>query len=228
MRAVEKVYLALRDGIAGGTFAPGERLGEVELAERLGVSRTPVREALRRLESEGLIETLPNRGARVRSWTMYEITEVYELRALLESRAAGRAARFRTEDESAQLYELCAEMENAASQEPLPDLELVAAKNAEFHALVLASARSPLLAEMSSSVTMVSLMAKAFSVFGRERLAQSMYQHRELADAITAHNQTWAEAVMRAHVLSATHFMANVLPLRDLDTHESAEFPSEG
>ena len=67
-----------------GDLAPGARLGEVELADRLGVSRTPVREALSRLAAEGLVEIAPNRGARVATWTVAELEGVFDLRSSLE------------------------------------------------------------------------------------------------------------------------------------------------
>ena len=90
--AADRAYGALRDGILDGRYGFGDKLGEIEIAEELGLSRTPVREALRRLGSEGLIEVLPNRGARVRTWTAQDLEETYELRAVLEGLAARRAA----------------------------------------------------------------------------------------------------------------------------------------
>jgi len=91
-QAVDRVYATLRQGILDGVYAPGARLGEADLADALGVSRTPVREALRRLGSEGLLSTLPNKGARVRRWTTSELSDISDLRAILEGYAAGQAA----------------------------------------------------------------------------------------------------------------------------------------
>jgi DNA-binding GntR family transcriptional regulator len=91
-QAADRAYSALRAGILTGRHGFGERLGEIEIAAELGLSRTPVREALRRLGSEGLVEVLPNRGARVRTWTAQDLEESYELRAVLEGLAARRAA----------------------------------------------------------------------------------------------------------------------------------------
>ncbi len=88
VRAVDRVYTRLRADILDGVHPPGARLGEAELAERTGSSRTPVREALRRLEVEGLVEVLPHRGARVPDWTPEDLEEIYDLRMLLEGAAA--------------------------------------------------------------------------------------------------------------------------------------------
>ena len=125
-RAVDRVYAHLRDGIVAGSYEPGSRLGEVEIAELTATSRTPVREALRRLEMEGLVEVLPHRGARVRSWTADDLDEIYDLRMNLEAMAASRAAR-RIEDKDVdRLDELCDLMEAAAAQGAEQRLDLMA------------------------------------------------------------------------------------------------------
>src|SRR5215203_6092246 len=91
-RAAEAAYGIIREGILSGELARGQRLREEELALRAGVSRTPVREALRRLDAEGLVDFTPNRGARVTAWSERELEDVYEARALLESYGARLAA----------------------------------------------------------------------------------------------------------------------------------------
>jgi DNA-binding GntR family transcriptional regulator len=209
--AVEKVYLAVRAGIVDGSFPPGSRLGEADLAESLDVSRTPVREALRRLSSDGLIETLPNRGARVRSWSVEEIIEIFEVRALLEGRAASLAARRSTPEFVDELAELCSAMEAAATARPEPDLSRVATLNRQFHRLIMERADSPLLVGLVESVTLFALTVRTFEGYGERRLEQSMRQHRELVDAVAASDPMWAESVMRAHILSATHVLTEVV-----------------
>ncbi|WP_346280762.1 GntR family transcriptional regulator, partial [Pseudonocardia sp.] len=101
---------AVRDLILRGDFAAGSRLGEVELAERLGVSRTPVREALTRLAGEGLVQIIPNRGARVSNWTLAELEGVFDLRAALEPRLTARAVPRATAAEVAALDALATEV----------------------------------------------------------------------------------------------------------------------
>src|SRR5215218_1432465 len=91
MTSAERALSELRELILGGALTAGTRLGEVELAERLGVSRTPVREALGRLAAEGLVEIVPNRGARVASWTVAELEGVFDLRSALEPRITALA-----------------------------------------------------------------------------------------------------------------------------------------
>src|SRR6478672_1129091 len=87
----ERVVASVREMILDGRLVAGARLGEVELADRLGVSRTPVREALSRLAAEGLVEMVANRGARVATWTVAELEGVFDLRVTLEPQLTGYA-----------------------------------------------------------------------------------------------------------------------------------------
>ena len=91
MRAVDRAYEAVRTGIIAGRYLAGARLTEQEIATAVGVSRTPVREALRRLDAEGLVEFTPNLGAVVTTWSEADSDEVFDLRAMLESYSARRA-----------------------------------------------------------------------------------------------------------------------------------------
>ena len=99
------VFNTLRQAIITGEFAPGERLMEISLANRLGVSRTPVREALRQLELEGLVRIIPNRGAFVEGITKEDVKDIYEIRARLEGLCAKWAADRITKDQIAELEE---------------------------------------------------------------------------------------------------------------------------
>ena len=91
-KASEKVVDQMRDRILQGEYAPGERLGEVELAEKLGVSRTPVREALRRLSAEGLVDITTNKGARVVEYPAHDLDHIFLIRARVEGLSARTAA----------------------------------------------------------------------------------------------------------------------------------------
>lgn len=201
--AVDRVYASLRGGILDGTYPEGARLGEVELAESLGVSRTPVREALRRLGSEGLVETLPNKGARVRTWSTRELEGIFDLRALLEGHAAALAAPRISDADLAVIADLVARMEAATADGRAPDYDLITDLNGRFHTAVTAAAGNPLLPEVVRSLVHVPIVVRTFRLYSPERLRRSMRQHRELLDALTAHDASWAEAVMRTHILSA-------------------------
>ncbi|MDL4775444.1 GntR family transcriptional regulator [Actinomadura xylanilytica] len=200
-RATDTAYEAVRQMILSGEAGAGSRLGESELAETLGLSRTPVREALQRLGSDGLVEVLPHRGARVVRWTPADLDEIFELRALLEPYAAARAAR-QAPDETvlADLRAQCAAMERAAAD---GDLGLVADLNARFHAAVIDLSGNRRLPAMLTSVIHAPLILGTFHRYDAESMARSMNHHRELVAALEARDPAWAEAVMRAHVRAA-------------------------
>src|SRR3954471_12099850 len=130
----------------GGDLAPGTRLGEVELADRLGVSRTPVREALSRLAAEGLVEVVPNRGARVATWTVAELEGVFELRASLEPQLTGFAVARATQDDVDALEELAQRMLAVGTPGPDQDLDALVPLNRAFHDRLLALGAHPPLA----------------------------------------------------------------------------------
>src|SRR5581483_3280522 len=120
---VEKAYEAIRQGIIQGVYAPGAHITAQGLAATTGLSRTPVREAMRRLHSEGLIKFIANRGAFVASWSEREIQQTYDLRALLEGFAAGAAARNATEEQIAELRSLAQQMQDLVRKPPFNVVE---------------------------------------------------------------------------------------------------------
>ncbi|GAA4126613.1 GntR family transcriptional regulator [Actinomadura keratinilytica] len=200
-RAADTAYEAVRQMILSGEAAAGSRLGEAELAESLGLSRTPVREALQRLGSDGLVEVLPHRGARVVRWSRADLEEIFELRALLEPYAAARAARRRPgEAVLADLHRLCAQMERAAAD---GDLAEVARLNSRFHAALIEASGNRRLPAMLTSVMHAPLILGTFRRYGADALARSMNHHRELVAAVAAGDPAWAESVMRSHIRAA-------------------------
>jgi DNA-binding GntR family transcriptional regulator len=199
----EHAYVRLRNQILDGTLRNGERLGEEELAEALGTSRTPVREALRRLASEGLVEVLPNRGARVPVWDDRDVADIFELRVLLESHAARRAAANVTEEVLQFLRTVCDEMESEVAASSRPDLTAVATKNRAFHAAVVNASGSPRLPGLVASLVHVPVIMQTFKTYSEEALHRSLGHHREIVDALAAGDGDWAHSVMQAHVLAA-------------------------
>jgi DNA-binding GntR family transcriptional regulator len=200
-RATDAAYDAVRRMILSGEAAAGSRLGEAELAEALGLSRTPVREALQRLGADGLVEVLPHRGARVVQWTRRDLDEIFDLRALLEPYAAARAARLAPEpDVLADLGAQCEAMERAAAD---GDLTRVAQLNALFHAALIEASRNRRLPAMLTSVMHAPLIVGTFRRYDAGVMARSINHHRERVAALAARDPDWAESVMRAHIRAA-------------------------
>ena len=202
MRAVDSAYAELRKFLLSGALGPGDRLGEVELADRFGISRTPVREALRRLAAEGLVEISPNRGARVIEWSRDDLVEIYELRAMLEGQGAAWAATRMKEEDIDELDRLCEQMEALAAQRR-PDHSKIATLNAQLHQTILDAAASPRLVAVLTAVVHAPLIVGTFRQYTPESLARSMTHHRDLVAAIRARDPAWAGSAMRSHIYAA-------------------------
>lgn len=200
MNAVEHAYESLRAGILAGHYGARERLGEVELAALLKVSRTPVREALRKLSAEGLVDLLPNRGARVATWTTADIEEIYDLRVCLESYGTLRAAARVTDEDVAYLEKLVGEEKAALTKSGQP-VEGVLDVNAEYHRAIVRYADSGRLYDMVVPLIEVQRVLRTFRRYSHGHLQQHVEDHRVLIQAFRARDPQWAEAVMRAHLI---------------------------
>lgn len=194
----------IRAAIVDGRLTPGERLKEGELAGELGISRTPVREALLMLQSEGLVESVPNRGAVVRAYTPGEVEELYELRALLEGFAARRAA---TRISAAGIRALHASNERFGRLSASDDLAELIRENHVFHNTILEAAGSELLAGMVRNVVEIPLVYKSFHWYPREQKRISEHYHEQLTRALEARDSERAELIMKEHVFEARDFL---------------------
>lgn len=203
-RLADTAYDTLRHQILSGELVHGERLAEEEIAENLGISRTPVREALRRLAAEGLVDVAPNRGASVARWESTDLLEIFDLRAMLESYAAQRATERTTPEFFAALEAICEEMEATyARSKGGRALQALASGNRRFHRSIMEAADSPRLLTMIDSLTHVPVVMQTFTQYSPHALERSLHHHREILDAMRAGDATWASSVMRAHILAA-------------------------
>lgn len=207
MTSTERALSALRELILHGHFAAGARLGEVELAERLGVSRTPVREALTRLAAEGLVELVPNRGARVASWSVAELEGVFDLRSALEPRLTGYAVPRASADDVAALDELANRMLAVGLPGPDQDLDALVPLNRQFHGRLVEIADQPALATALAGVIHAPIQLRNFHAYDEASLRRSLAHHAELVAAMRAGDPTWAQAVMTAHIHNARAVM---------------------
>jgi DNA-binding GntR family transcriptional regulator len=197
----------VRELILHGQLPPGARLGEVELAERLGVSRTPVREALSRLAAEGLVEIVPNRGARVSSWTVAELEEVFELRAALEPRLTALAVPRATAADVAELERLARDMAREGAPGPHRDLDALVPLNRTFHGLLVEIAGRPATAAALAGAVHAPIVVRNFHAYDDTSLQRSLGHHLEIVAALRAGDPQWAAAVMTAHIHNARAVM---------------------
>lgn len=204
-----RAYDAVRGSIANGEFPPGAWLREPFVASSLGLSRTPVREALRMLAAEGVVELVHNRGARVVRWTAADIDEIYRLRALLEGHGAGMAARDATPSQVAELRRLAERYEQAVDDDAgAPGLS--AQCNNAFHAAVVAASGSSRLRTLLDVISSVPLVTQALQRYTDDDRHRSVLQHRDIVTAIVHRDEALAESAMRSHILAARYTARHV------------------
>ena len=203
----------LRALILTGEYGPDERLIEEQLAERLGVSRTPVRQALTMLEAEGLVEITPNRGATVCSFSIEDVWDIYDLRAVLEGHAARRAAGRIERRELERLRELAREMEGLPGQfdDHEEEIRALVALNQEFHGTIVEASRNRRLERLINRTVEIPLMFKAFYWYTLHERTISNHYHRQILEALENGDADRAEIIMREHVYEGRDFVIRAL-----------------
>lgn len=202
------VFKELEQAILNGSFAPGDSLIEQRLSAELGVSRTPVREALRQLELEGLVKTVPNKGAVVIGVSTKDILDIYSIRMKIESLAARWAATNITDEELAALREV---VELQTFYVSRGDAMQVWNLDTRFHEIIFEACRSRPLRHTLSNFHHYIQKARelSFKTAGRARL--SVEEHRAILEAIAAHDPDEAERLTAHHISMAQKNVADNL-----------------
>ncbi|GAA4050694.1 GntR family transcriptional regulator [Parerythrobacter jejuensis] len=203
-RASDTAYEKIRGFVLGGEAQPGEQLTEERLADIAGVSRTPVREAVRRLEGEMLLVRSASKRIFVADWSHDDIDEMFTLRMMLEGHAAERAARHISSDALDQLAAINARLAEAVAKRP-PDITDFLDANREFHDVIIEAARSPRLAQVLAMLVEQPVVRRTARQYTFEQLDQSARDHDELIAAFRARDEGWAQAVMSSHLRRAFH-----------------------
>ena len=198
----------IREAILDGRLEPGQRLKEEELARQLGISRTPVREALLMLQVEGQVVATPNRGATVRVHSPDDLEDLYGLRALLEGHAARRAAARITEADVAQLRESCERFDAVGRKDQLREL---VRENLFFHNTILDAAGSVRLASMVRRVIELPLVYKSYIWYSPDQKRISSHYHRQIVNALSTRDGERAEWIMKEHVFEARDLLVTEL-----------------
>lgn len=198
--SADEVYALLRKRITLGTYGPNYRLKEVSLSEELGISRTPIRAAFQRLEQDGFIEAVPNRGVIVAPWTDLDNDEVFDLRIQLESHGASLAAQRRSESDIARLHALNAEMASLIQQRSEDFRSDIQDINRRFHEAVVQAARSPRLVQMVASLLNTRRVTGAFFFYSDDQFTESLEDHQAITRAIERQQIELAKTLMASHV----------------------------
>jgi len=194
----EEAFLELHNRIINGDIKPGERIRESAVAEEFGLSRTPVRESLRRLESSGLLIHQAHKGVVVRQLDHQEVVELYLMREVLEGTAAALAARHASDAEIAALYDLLEEQE-ISIKDPLRGAKI----NKLFHKALYCGAHNRFLLEMLNSLSLSMALLGRTTLSLRNRAEEALAEHRAILDAVKARDPIEAEKCARRHIHAA-------------------------
>ncbi|MHA3791204.1 GntR family transcriptional regulator [Sphingomonas sp. YL-JM2C] len=196
-------YEAVLAQIQDGSLKPGDRVPEGQFAATLGISRTPVREALRRLSAEGIVNLTHNQGARVADWDEEDLHEVFDLRMTLEGFASAIAARKATAEDIERLRAVEREFEQVIEEEGLDFRNEAAKLNNKFHTEILNITGNRRLIALMSNLVSVPLTRGSFHTYTRRDFDYAIRHHRELIRAYATHDVVGAELCMKLHINSS-------------------------
>ena len=193
----EVVSETLRQAIKDGVLKPGERLMEIQLADELGVSRTPIREAIRKLELEGFVVMVPRRGTYVADISLKDIAQVFEIRSALEELAAGLAAERITPDELEYLERILVEINEYIDND---EFDKIVDTDVRFHDVLYHASRNQRLVDILNNLREQMLRFRSISMHYPGRLAATWEEHRQMVENIAEHNSAMARKVAKKHM----------------------------
>ncbi|GGX66222.1 transcriptional regulator [Tateyamaria omphalii] len=200
----ETAYAQLLAAIRTGEFAPGDRLRETDVADRLNLSRTPVREALRRLEADGIVEHRPRMGAVIRQLSHSELVELYEMRIVLERTAAEMAAKHAAAAEIDALRDLNSTMSKSSPAE-------AAALNQDFHRGIYLATRNRFLLDAARALNNALMLMGPTTLADKQRIEVVTAQHDDILTAIAAGDSAAAGEAAEAHLQTSLRYRLKVL-----------------
>lgn len=194
------VFDTLREAIINGILRPGERLMEIQLAEELGVSRTPVREAIRKLEREGFVVMVPRKGAFVAGISLKDIADVFEVRAALEALTAGLAAERITDEELEELERILVRKAEIIEES---DVERFLESDTTFHDTLYRASRNQRLIQILNNLQDEIQRFRAVSLAYPGRLRKTLEEHRKIVEAVAERDVERAQAMAWRHIENA-------------------------
>lgn len=204
-------YDFIKEAIITGSYEPGKRLTEEALANELKVSRTPIRQAIQQLELNGLVTPLKSRGVIVREFSIEDIRQIYDIRALLESYAASEAALNCTDENYEQLVEANFKYEEAIHnhrKSEIQSIKNIHLTNQNFHDAIFKATKNEHIRSLISKVVVVPLVFRSYYWYDKKELFHSLDAHKTLLEAIKNKEPERAKVAMQEHIL---HGRDNVL-----------------
>lgn len=191
------VFHTLRRAILTGQLKPGERLMEVHLANKLGVSRTPIREAIRKLELEGLVTMIPRRGAEVAQITEKSLKDVLEVRRALDVLSVELACERITKEEMEELYQACQEFEKAAREK---EPSVIAQADVRLHDIIVDATRNQRLKQLVNNLSEQMYRYRFVYIQEANQYENLIEEHREVYESIVERNKERAARAARLHI----------------------------
>ncbi len=198
-----RVFRQLRNDILSGVYKERDELRETTIGEELGVSRTPVREALRQLELEGLVTIVPNKGAYVTGISRKDVHDIYMIRSMLEGMCARWATKYITAEQIEELEEVILLSEFHLKRQSGEKALQVSELDGKFHKVLYQASNSRILEHVLSDFHKYVQMARILSVESRERAEKSIEEHRAILEAIKRKDEDQAERLANDHVMKA-------------------------
>ena len=219
-RLVDRVYERIKEAIQDGRIKPGQRLVQDALARQLGISRSPVREAIVRLGQEGFIHLEPHRGAVVRPVTDREMDQIYQIRQLLEPFAAAEASALATDEEIGRLVEVQREAER---QRDALNPGQVFWVNGEFHRVLVAPCRNEVLVGLLASLWERQVTFRAFAMYAERRGAMDhmLSEHQGILDAFRSRRQERVRTLVDYHIRDARIATEKAAAQRDSEASDA-------
>lgn len=213
-----KVYQAIKENICNGIYRPGQQLHEEELARQLQVSRSPVREALLNLVSDGLAVNFPHRGVFVKEFTPEEITEIFDVRVLLESYAILHSVGHITPELGEKMVDCLHSLTQCYEQQTLPEYINC---DTRLHQLMIEAGGNSLITSMYEKVFYMIQPFRVYSLAGKVRFDQSVIEHRNIVHSLLTGNVEEANRLNREHLsLALSEILKNQAAYTAKPTHE--------
>lgn len=197
-----RVFAEIRENILSGKYKDGMELREIAIGEELGVSRTPVREALRQLELEGLVKIVPNRGAYVTSINAKDIKDIYKMRSMLEGLCARWATRYITEEQIEELEEVIYMSEYHLHRKSQGKAVQVSELDGKFHLVLYQAANSRMLGHVLRDFHKYVQVARTMSVRSEDRARKSIEEHKAILEAIKQKDENRADQLAHEHIMN--------------------------
>ncbi|WP_424236843.1 GntR family transcriptional regulator [Bhargavaea ginsengi] len=219
-------YTYIKNAIIVGHYKPGTRLTEKALADELQVSRTPIREAIKQLEVDGLITPYKKRGYVVKSFSIEDIRQIYNIRALLEGYATGEAALNRSEealDKIADKNEMYRQAIDSLDREDIETIQHIQRINQQFHSEIFLASGNEHLISMIERVVVVPIIFRSFYWYDEHQLMRSLQVHETILNAIRNHESDRARVAMEEHIYQGRDDVIAALRKQDVLSDSTSE-----